>query len=157
MTPELFQRIALVPALSLLPPAMDTPAARAFILAICLQESGLTARRQRDGPARGLAQFEKAGVNGVLTHAASSTHAKAICAALSIQATTTSVHAALQYADVLTAVFARLLLWTLPQALPAREDSSGAWSQYLSAWRPGKPHRETWATHYAHGWAVVEP
>jgi len=43
--------------------------------------------------------------------------------------------------------FARLLLWTLPSALPTTADEG--WTQYLDAWRPGKPHPATWAGHWA--------
>ena len=61
MTPAQFLRFAIDPALSLLPPVMDTRAARAMIISICLQESRLQHRRQIGGPARGFAQFERGG------------------------------------------------------------------------------------------------
>ncbi len=55
MTPAEALASAVVPALSLLPGKMDTPEARVMLLAIGLQESHLTFRRQRPtGPARGL-------------------------------------------------------------------------------------------------------
>ena len=41
-------------ALSLLPPKMDTPEARAMLGAIALQESALRYRQQVGGPAKGL-------------------------------------------------------------------------------------------------------
>lgn len=40
MTPQIYLRCAIAPALSLLPPALDTPPARQMLLAIGLQESG---------------------------------------------------------------------------------------------------------------------
>ena len=51
-----------------------------MLLAIGLQESRLTHRRQIGGPARGLWQFERGGgVAGVLRHAASRDHALSVC------------------------------------------------------------------------------
>ena len=46
MTPELLLKTAIIPALSLLDPKLDAPAARAMLIAIALQETGLRARRQ---------------------------------------------------------------------------------------------------------------
>jgi hypothetical protein len=156
MTPFLFLELAVKPALSLLPPAMDSTAARAFVIAICLQESELKARRQLPaGPARGYAQFERPGVAGVLTHAASRQHALAVCHDLDIVPAQSAVHAALQYQDVLCAAFARLLLWTLPQPLPGRDEAPEGWEQYLSAWRPGKPRQSTWLANYQRGWQIA--
>jgi hypothetical protein len=73
---ELFMHHGLTPALSLLPPRMDTPEARALVLAICLQESGGLYNRLQigGGPARGYPQFEKGakakpgGVYALLNH-----------------------------------------------------------------------------------------
>lgn len=145
MTPADFIRFGLDPALALLPRQMDTPEARAMIIAICLQESGLLHRRQLGGPARGFAQFEQGGgVKGVLAHRSSKAYAVALCEALSIPVDIPVVYEALAWNDVLAAGFARLLLWTLPQPLPSLDDEDGAWAQYIDAWRPGKPHRDRW-------------
>ena len=96
MAPEYFLDTALRGALKLLPPNMDSLAARAMVLAICLQESKLAFRKQVGGPARGYAQFEAGGgVTGVLTHASSSSYAKAVCASLDVGATVTAVYTAL--------------------------------------------------------------
>lgn len=157
MNPEFFLFSAISSAAKLLPPTMDGPAARAMVLAICLQESKLQFRKQVGGPARGYAQFESGGgVVGVLTHPSVATHTKVVCAALDIPATQTAIYTALEHNDVLVAALARLLLWTLPGGLPTKQDPDGAWGQYISAWRPGKPHRDTWNNHYAHAWAIVE-
>lgn len=156
MTPELFNRIVLTPALGLLPSHMDSPAARAMIVAICLQESRLRHRKQIGGPARGFAQFERGGgVRGVLMHPATKDHAAAVCVQLSYTPTPEVVYDALSDNDVLAAVFARLLLWTLPQALPGPGEADKGWQQYLSAWRPGKPHPETWAAFYDEAWGKI--
>lgn len=153
MTPALFVEIALSPALRLLPAQMDSPAARAMMITIALQESRLLHRRQIGGPARGYAQFEMGGgVRGVLTHRASAEHAKRVCAALDYQPTPDVVYAAIEHNDILACVFSRLLLWTLPGALPARSEHDKAWSAYIAAWRPGKPHRSTWNTFYDQAW-----
>ena len=88
---------ALTEALRLLPPQLDTTLARAMLLAIGLQESGLTARVQRvagggKGPARGLLQFERGGgVVGVLNHPASRDLALQVCTARKLPAVSSSV------------------------------------------------------------------
>lgn len=147
MSPELFTRLAIGPALSLLPPQMDSRAARVMVLAICLQESRLMHRRQIGGPARGFAQFEVAGVRGVLTHRASRAHALAAMERLCYEPTVAAAYDAIEHNDMLAVIFARLLLWTLPQPLP--DDAEEGWRQYLEAWRPGKPHPKTWHGHYS--------
>lgn len=156
MTPELFIANALAPALRLLPPNMDTPAARAMVLAICLQESRLRHRKQIGGPARGYAQFEQGGgVRGVLSHPASAPHIRLILSILDYESNPEDCYLAIEHNDILAAAFARLLLWTLPGPLPARGDAEGGWSQYVAAWRPGKPHRGTWDVCYETGWAIA--
>lgn len=149
MTTETFVRVALGPALSLLPERMDTPEARVLLTAICLQESALRHRRQLGGPARGLAQFEVGGVLGVARHRATATWAGRVCHELSVPFNRVpDVHAALELNDPLCLAFARLLLWTLPKPLPAIGDEAEAWAQYLEAWRPGKPRPEKWEMSY---------
>lgn len=156
MTPEAFLRNALEPALRLLPPQMDTPAARAMVLSICLQESGLTRRKQVNGPARGYAQFEMGGaVEGVLKHPASKPYIQTVCAALDYDANATDCYVAIAHNDILAAAFARLLLYTLPELLPVRADPDGGWAQYVKAWRPGLPHRATWNAFYVHAWETI--
>ncbi|NMK45511.1 hypothetical protein [Achromobacter sp. Bel] len=143
------------PALVLLPAQMDTQAARLMLLAIGLQESRFIHRRQVRGPARGFWQFEKGGgVRGVLTHSASRDHAYGICAARGVEPVATSVYAALEFDDVLAAVFARLLMWTDGWRLPDVGDVQGGWELYIRTWRPGKPHAKTWPALYAQ--AVAE-
>lgn len=59
------------PTLALMGARYQGQAAERLLVAISMQESGLRARTQLGGPARGLWQFEKAGVAGVLTLAGS--------------------------------------------------------------------------------------
>ena len=144
------------PALRILPPMMTSDGAKAMLLAIGMQESRLTHRKQIGGPAMGLWQFERGGgVAGVLRHPATRGHAATVCWRLGNAGTTASVYHQLEHDDVLAACFARLLLWTLPGALPARDGVVGAWDQYIAAWRPGKPHRHTWDDFYREAWEVV--
>ena len=155
----LYQVIA--PALRLLPPALTSDPARAQVLTIMLQESELNARVQGDdGPAHGLAQFERnGGVRGVLQHPATAKLANALCAARGVPATSYSVYTALPGDDVLAAGFARLYLYTDPAPLPKLGDIDGAWECYLRIWRPGAYARGTqaereelrakWGRHYA--------
>ena len=157
MSPDVFLTTALTPGLSLLPAAMDTPAARALIVAICLQETGLAKRRQLGGgPARGYAQFEPAGVRGVLKHTASAATLRAVCTALDISGNAQAIHRAIEFSDVLTVCCARLLLWTLPAPLPTRGADSDAYGQYLHAWRPGKPRPNDWPTNFAVAWTLIQ-
>jgi hypothetical protein len=43
-------------------------------------------------------------------------------------------------------VFARLLLWTDPRAMPREMDEG--WACYLRNWRPGKPHFHAWGDNW---------
>ncbi|HJQ60142.1 MAG TPA: hypothetical protein VJ890_24770, partial [Vineibacter sp.] len=72
---DLVVRHIIPTTMALLPSAMDTPRARAQMVAVGLQESKFLERQQvlktgaRTGPARGLWQFERAGgTRGVMTH-----------------------------------------------------------------------------------------
>jgi hypothetical protein len=148
---------ALPSAYALLPAAMASPKASALLLAIALQESRCAHRRQIHGPARGFWQFERGGgVAGVLSHAETRPLIEPVLAALAYPVSVDACYDAIEHHDILAACFARLLLWTLPQALPSRENSAGAWTQYTRAWRPGKPHRETWDALYAMAWDTVQ-
>ena len=136
-------RLGVEPALSLLPEAMDSREARVMLIAIAMQESRAIHRVQIGGPARGFWQFERGGgVAGVLRHAASREHAVAACERLGYAPDVGACYTAIADNDVLAGVFARLLLWTLPQALPDTPEEG--WRQYLDAWRPGKPHPGAW-------------
>ena len=134
-------------ALSLLPARMDTPTARQHLLTIGLQESRFRYRRQISGPARGLFQFERGGVLGIVRHQATKDHLQAAVEALrydpEMALDDVGLHAAIEHNDVLACVLARLNLWWLPE--PLAVDPDGAWHQYLSAWRPGRPHPDAWA------------
>lgn len=144
---KLINALAVSPAMALLPAGMDTALARIILLAIGLQESNFLHRRQIDGPARGLWQFERGGgVAGVLRHHATAEHARQLCIARNVKPTPRAVYDMLEFDDVLAAGFARLLLWSDPAALPGSE--LGAWSLYMRTWRPGKPHPDQWPINY---------
>lgn len=143
-------RLAIEPAMALLPGKMDTPEARVMLLAIGLQESRFQHRRQIGGPARGFWQFEqgskasRGGVWGVYLHPASTSLLQRLCSALKVDFTPQAIYAAVETNDVLAAGVARLMLFTDPQRLPTTTDTAVAWQTYLRIWRPGKPHPETW-------------
>lgn len=150
------QNIILPTALSLLPAKMDSVPARAMLLAIGLQESRFEHREQIGGPARGFWQFEKGGgVHGVLEHPASQSLILAQLRSMAYDAKVETSYEAIVDNDVLACLFARLLLWTHPKALPARHDTDGAWHYYERTWRPGKPHRKTWDAFYEDAWSAV--
>jgi hypothetical protein len=143
---------AINPALKMLPPKMDSDAARVMLLAIGLQESRLKFRHQKTsnpyvkGPARGLWQFERGGgVVGVTTHRSTQERAREVCKARAVPFDSILIHTKLEFDDILAAAFARLLLWTDSKPLPGVDASHDeAWDYYMRNWRPGKPHRETW-------------
>jgi hypothetical protein len=136
-------------AYDVLPKQMASDDASAMLIAIA---------RQVNGPARGFWQFEaNGGVKGVLRHPSTRTYAKAALVALCYRSTLTpaEIHAAIEHNDMLACVWARLLLWTLPDALAQSHEPEKAWGHYLAAWRPGKPHPKTWDAHYTRAWAMV--
>lgn len=158
MSPDLFLKNAVAPALDLLPVKMDTPSARALIVAICLQESRLQYRRQVGGPARSYAQFEMGGgVRGVLNHPASKPHIQKVLVALDYdsQSDPVACYTAIEHNDILAAAFARLLLYTSPETLPLRGEADKGWSMYAANWRPGRPRRDTFDAFYAQAWALI--
>lgn len=156
MTPHRLLQYAIRPALAELAqrgiPA--SAAAERFMLAIALQESGLRHRRQvlagagEVGPAASFWQFEKGGgCLGVLRHPLASPHMLAVCSEFNVEPTAAGLWEAMRYNDLVAAVAARLLIYTLPDALP--KTAAEGWGQYLNAWRPGKPHPSTWAANWA--------
>jgi len=158
MTPEFLLQNALSPALRLLPANMGSREAVAMCIAIALQESRIKHRRQINGPARGYWQFEQGGgVRGVLTHPASKPHIQAVLSALDYDQASDAgaCYVAIEHNDILAAAFARLNLWWLPDPLPAQNAPGAGWSQYIKAWRPGKPHRDTWDAFYEQAWEIV--
>lgn len=145
------------PALVLLPSRMSSAKAHAMLLTIQAQEDPDQHRRQwPTGPARGLWQFERGGgVAGVLRHTLTRELALGVCHSLGNAGTVASVYHRLQHDDILAACFARLLLWTVPQGLPGKNEPEEAWNQYLKAWNPGDPHKRTWAANFKKAWEVV--
>ena len=168
MTPEFLLKTAIIPALSLLDPKLDTPAARALLICIALQETGLRARRQmleardhwwesKPGKGHGFWQFERDGATrGVMVrNAAASAIVLPVIDALLYPRDPYAVHEALIHNDVLACVLARALLYSVPDALPGPNDPAKGWAQYVGAWRPGKAHPEVWPENYRIAWEAV--
>lgn len=156
MTPLFIEAEHAVIELDLLPGNMHTNAASAMLIAIALQESRLTHRKQINGPARGFWQFENGGgVIGVMNHAQTKKIATDVCATLKIPFVQKTIHEAIAWNDALAYCFARLLLYTEPASLPRQDQPDEAWRQYMNTWRPGMPHRETWNAFYAQAWSAV--
>lgn len=149
-------RVAINPAMALLPPRMDSVQARAMLLAIGLVESEFRYRRQLGGPAKSWWQFEAGGgVRGVMRHPATSAIIAEITRRLEYPFQHDVLHEAMEHNDVLACVFARLLLWTIPAPLPEELEDDLGYFQYLEGWRPGKPHPERWSSRYAAAWVAV--
>lgn len=147
---------AINPAMALLPPKMTSDKATVMLLAIGLQESRLTYRKQIGGPAKSFLQFESGGgVKGVMTHPASGEPSKDLCQSLGVPFARDSIFMAMEFNDVLAFGLGRLLLYTDPKALPEIGDAQAAWDLYQRVWRPGKPHRQTWDDLYSVACKVV--
>lgn len=141
-------------AFPLLPDRMDSKEARAMLVAIGLQESRFTHRRQIGGPARGWWQFEQGGVNGVLTHAQTKIPIGSVLDMMVYDHEPATSYNAIADNDILACCYARLLLFTHPKALPLVGNYEYAWAYYTWLWRPGAPHRETWDAFYDEAWAL---
>lgn len=161
---------AIDPALSFLPPPMDTPQARCMLLAIGLQESKFRDRRQiitvkrggrlvsvAEGPAKSFWQGERGGglVHGVRLHPATRDYARRLYAARAVWPLDVSIWNAIEHDDVLAAGLARLLLFSDPYKLPALGHEQLAWEAYFRIWKPGKPKRLEWDGNYAKALAFV--
>jgi hypothetical protein len=155
MTPSKLLKTAIIPALADLAALgiKDSFEARRFLLAIALQESKISYRRQlssgglQNGPASSFWQFERGGgCRGVLTHKAVSERMRKICAEYNVEPTEQGLWEAMRYQDIVAAAAARLLVYTLPSSLPTTAEQG--WKQYIDAWRPGKPHPAAWAAHW---------
>ena len=127
----------------------DTTDARRFLLAIALQESGLAHRRQvvaggaENGPAVSFWQGEiTGGMCLTLKHARTGPIMRELYEAYNVVPTTAGLWEAIRYNDIIAAIAARLLIYTLPAKLPTTAESG--WAQYIAAWRPGKPHSHVW-------------
>ncbi len=142
MTPQRLLSLAIVPAMSELQSygIFDTMDARRLVLAIALQESGLKNRRQvgneglETGPAASFWQFEQGGgCRGVLSHSATARPMLEMCEAFNVTPTPAGLWEAMRYNDIVAAIAARLLIYTLPSKLPTT--AAQGWSQYIDAWR----------------------
>lgn len=154
-TARYISRYVIPTAFSMLPTAMRSDKAHAMLLAIGMQESRFEHRIQQPiGPARGFWQFERIGIKGVIDHPKSGGFLDAICDRLQYPVDYDPCYTAVMHNDVLACVFARLLLWTVPEALPSSLEPNKGWHQYLFGWRPGKPHRETWETFFNEAWKL---
>ncbi|WP_325438181.1 hypothetical protein [Pseudomonas nitroreducens] len=158
------RRSIIEPALLLLPARMESPQAIVMLLAIGMQESRFTYRRQMgNGPAKSFWQAEQGGgmVAGLLRYRVEALRdlATGLCAVRGVVPAAPDVWNAIEHDDVLAAGLARLLLFTDPARLPALGDEAGAWDLYLRTWRPGAYDKGTpakraelrkkWAAGYA--------
>jgi len=167
MTPETLRDLIFPAAFPLLPPKMDTVQARAMLIAIALQESRLVHRAQlvggaaewwhsMDPPAHSYYQFEVVSIRLMLQHSIARPLLIPALSALDYPIDAPGIiHEAVRDNDILATILARALLRTVPEALPEQREQQRGWEQYLWAWRPGKPHPETWAENWRKAWTVV--
>jgi hypothetical protein len=162
ITLDVILHTAINPALKLLPPKMDSDAARVELLAIGQQESRFEYRFQKTndpytkGPAKGFWQNERGGVFCIMTNLATRDFAQGLCKVLGVPFDQVLIHERLEHDDVLAAGMARLILFADPKPLPDVDaDHETAWQCYLRNWRPGRPRRETWDDYHAAARAQV--
>lgn len=148
-TPAALLEQVIEPALHGMPVKFDSLQARVMLVAIALQESGLRTRQQDGGPAHGLWQFEENGCEAVLVNPVTAALAAAACRENDVGLYAEDVYAALLTNDELACVFARLMLYAVPHALPELGDEQGAWTYYVHAWGVGKPRPDDWPANYA--------
>lgn len=151
-------------AFALLPGQMDTPQARAQLVAIGFQESEFIARqqggtkgREGQGPAKSFWQFERAGgVAELIDSPVTRPYLAQVCIALGyLSLTPASLHEAMEHNDTLACVMARLLLWKDPRTMPESTQPEKGWTIYLERWRPGKPHPDRWPANFERAWSVI--
>ena len=138
-------------AFRLLPAAMDSDEACVMLMAIGYHESRFEYRRQIGGPAVSPFMFELNGIRGVLNHKATRGVIRPILDQMLYGHAAEDSYIALANNDILSTVYARLLLWTHPKALPRIGDEQAALDYYLNLWRPGKPRLDSWAAAYTRG------
>lgn len=155
MTMTHVDKYIVIPGLKHLNTQMHSPAARAMLLAIGMQESRLKFRQQLRGSAKGLWQFEIIAVAELLRHPRTRLHTQAVLQRLDYPLSPDRVYHALDDNDILAAVLARLLLWTVPDPLPSQNNVWGAWAQYRKVWKPGKNYTALWTGFYTNAWNVV--
>lgn len=157
MTPDDVLLKIIRPTLDIFGGSYVSPEAELMLLAIQQQEDIGCTRCQIGGPARGLWQMEPNGVYGVLHHKRTSVPAAILLAHIGLSLETSRlICAEMQDNDTLACGFARLLLLTIPRQLPAVGDSDEAWSQYIEAWRPGKPRHDDWKENHQTAKRTVE-
>ena len=135
-----------------------TDAARAMLYAAGLQESNLSARFQatpassalRKGAGRGLWQMRIDDVSRLLTTNSTKERSEAISNKYVGSVHPHAVWATLEYNDVLAAIFARLMLWPDPAALPAPAavNERAALDYYIRCWRPNSPREKDWTVNW---------
>lgn len=153
MSPKLFLQRAVDPGLALLPSYMTCDCSRVILMSIAGQETNWAARIQSGGgPAHGYWQFQIEGVNEVIEK--QGPLANAVLKTLDIPIT--EAYAAVQYNDLVACVFARLLLWNDPAALPAWGDLAGSFGYYNRNWRPGKPDQTRWGPAYSSSMNAIQ-
>jgi hypothetical protein len=164
MSARFHAEFTLPAAFMLLPPVLDSPEARALVLAIGLQESDYRDRVQkpqqvgwRPGPARGFWQFERGGgaCTGLLERERTRPLVERVCEVLRYDVDPQGLWEGAQHNDVLACALARLLLFSLPHRLPTRDQPELAWAQYLEAWKPGRAHPDKWPRCHWHAWSLV--
>lgn len=151
-----YVRTIVIPAmfkLAPIPRSWDSFEARVMLMATGMQESRFKYRRQMKGPAISFWQGERTGgLVAVFNHPATGEVMRGVLERMGYGDWGPGDFEAMENNDILACAAARALLFTHPRALPDG-DPDEAWHYYLSLWRPGKPHRETWDAFYLDAWA----
>lgn len=142
--------------------SIDSPSARAMLLAVGLQESRLVETIQRGAggkPLTGLArswwQFEggrNQALGGILADPRTAWARDELChmGYPCLEPGRDDLHWCMAYDQRIGVILARALIWLDPYALPAPvpQAETTAWTLYIRCWRPGKPHHASWAANW---------
>ena len=153
MTPEEFKPI-MDASFKFMPAYMKSYRARAMLLTIAMQESDFENRNQISGPANGYFQFELIGVRGTLLHHRTGKAVRNVVKTFGYD-NARQLHLAIEDNDIVATILARYNLYNYPGPLPGQWDHEEGWRQYLSRWRPGKPHKYRWKERYDRAWRIV--
>lgn len=165
-------RFAFPAAYALLPPALESKAATVLVLAIGIQRTGLSERRQRgtaSNRARSFWSFDHGetlrvgatgGLAAVLMHPVSGPLLKKVLAALQYPVDPTQevlrvLMMAIEHNDVLAVACAILALQTLTESLAPLGDAAGAYRNFAEAWQPGRMLATDWQANYDTAYKAV--
>ena len=143
-------------AMALLPAHLTCAESKAMLIAIAMQSSQFSFRRELMGHDRSFwALGAQTHIKVVAEHELTRGPIAAVCDALCYDTSVFSAYMAVEHNDILACAYARLLLSLVPGKLPSRDQPQLGWDQYLAVWRPSHPRPEPWPVHFRRAWDAV--